>query len=247
MKTRMIYTLMLMLFATGALAQMYDDRPRITVGGEAIVKVKPDRILITFGIESWDNDIAASKEKNNEILKRTIEALKESGIGENEMQTDQLSIEPRWQHQYQKEDFLGYFVRNTFVVTVSDAEKVEDVVTRALESGVNYIHGVDFQTTELKKHREQARELALKAAKEKAEKMAAVLDQQVGPPILINEGHSPWWYHSSWTRWGGGRSGGMSQVMVQADRGESGDITDSIALGSLNIRANVTVTFELKN
>jgi hypothetical protein len=114
-------------------------------------------------------------------------------------------------------------------------------------AGVNYIHGIDFQTTEFKKYREQARELALIAAKEKAEKMSAVLGNSIGAPIQINEnyGGSPWWYYSGWSGWGG-RSHGMSQYNVQVDRGGSGEITDTIALGKLTIKANVSVTFELK-
>ncbi len=150
--------------------------------------------------------------------------------------------------EYRKDDFIGYFVRNAVVVTLADVSKVEEVITQTLQAGVNYIHGIDFQTTELRKYREQARELALKAAKEKADKMATVLGESVGKPIQINElsGGSPWWYWSSWSRWGWGRSQGMSQYNVQADRDGSGEITDSIALGKLTIKANVSVTFELK-
>jgi hypothetical protein len=39
----------------------------------------------------------------------------------------------------------------------------------------------------------------------------------------------------------------MSQMSIQVDRGDTGEITESIALGKLAIRANVTVTFELKD
>jgi len=241
---------MLMIFgvAWGQQATSYDDRPKITVNGEAVVNVKPDKIVINFGIETWDTDIIVAKQKNNEILKKAKAAIKESGVPEREIQTDYLSIEPRWKSEYRKEDFLGYFVRNTVVVTLTDVAKVEKLVTEVLQAGVNYIHGIDFQTTEFKKYREQARELALKAAKEKADKMAAVLGQSVGAPIQINEssGGSPWWYWSSWSGWGYGRNQGMSQNVVQNVQGSSGEISDTISLGKISIRAAVTVTFELR-
>lgn len=226
---------------------LYDDRPRIAVNGEAVVNVKPDKIVISFGIETWDNDIGVAKQKNNDILKKTVSVMKECGIPEKEIQTDHLSIEPRWKSEYRKEDFLGYFVRNTLVVTLADTAKVEELVTQVLQAGVNYIHGIDFQTTEFKTYREQARELALKAAKEKADKMAAVLGQSVGAPIQITEfsSGSPWWYSSSWG-WGSGRSQGMSQNVIQDVRGGQGEITDTVALGKISIRANVSVTFELR-
>jgi uncharacterized protein YggE len=228
-------------------SQLYDDRPKISVSGEAVVNVRPDKIIVTLGIETWDAEILAAKQKNNEILKKTMAVISESGIPEKEIETDHLSIEPRYKDDYRKEGFIGYFVRNTVVVTLAETDKVEELVTKVLQAGVNYIHGIDFQTTEFKKYREQARDLALKAAKEKAEKMSAALGQSVGSPIQISENYSgsPWWYWSSWSGWGYGRSHGMSQNVIQNVQGGAGEILDTIALGKISIRANVSVTFEL--
>lgn len=228
----------------------YDDRPKITVTGDAIVKVKPDRIVISFGIETWDASIIVAKQQNLDILKKALAGFKESGVQEKEIQSDRLSIRPQWADSSRRQKFIGYFVRNTLVVTISEIEKVEALVTAALNAGVNYIHGINFQTTELKKHREQARELALKAAKEKAEKMSAVLGQTVESPIQIHDYGGQGFYWSGWyDEWGGGwgRPSGMSQVQVQADSGSSGEIADNLVLGQLSIRANVSVTFELRD
>ena len=112
--------------------QLYDARPKITVNGEAVVYVKPDKIVVTFGIETWDADIMTAKQKNNDILKKAIGAIKELGIPEKEIQTDHLSISPRYKDDYRKEDFLGYFVRNAFVVTLAETAKVEELATRVL-------------------------------------------------------------------------------------------------------------------
>lgn len=225
--------------------QLFDDRPKITVNGEAVVKVQPDQIIITFGIETWNKDIMPAKQENNEIMKKAIAVIKESGIEDKDIQTDYLSIEPRYDNNYEKKNFIGYFVRNTFVVTIAEPEKVEDLVTGVLQSGVNYIHNINFQTTEFKKYREQARELALKAAKEKAEKMAGTLDKRIGDPIQISEGYagSNWW--SSWSGWGYGRPNLMSQNVMQNIEGGTSEISETIALGKISIRANVNVTFEL--
>jgi uncharacterized protein YggE len=250
MKTRAIGALLLIILAFPALGKcdsQNDDRRAISVSGEAVVNVKPDKIVITFGIETQDTVIMISKQKNNDIMKKTVAALEACGVPQKEMQTDQLSIEPRWEQAYRHKKFLGYFVRNTLVVTLTDATKIEEVVTNALLSGVNYIHGVDFQTTDFKMYREQARELALEAAKEKAVKMAAVLGQTIGEPTNIYENSrgAPEGYYSNWGGWGR-RAHGMAQTNVQMDEGDWGEITDTIALGKLSIRSSVSVTFELK-
>jgi uncharacterized protein YggE len=240
----------IVLLAAGSVSAqqtpLYDDRPKITVNGEAVVNVVPDKILISFGIETSDMDIEFAKRKSSDTQKKALRAITECGIPLKEVQMDHLSIDPRYKNDYRKEDLIGYFVRNTLVVTLNSPAKVEDLITKVLHAGVNHLHGVDFQTTDFKKHREQARELALRAAREKAEKMAGVLGQSVGPPIQISEGPSPWWYYSSWTGWGFGRSSGMSQVAAQSAQPESSEALDSIPLGKISIRANVTVTFELK-
>jgi uncharacterized protein len=224
-----------------------DNRPKISVNGEAVVNVVPDRIVINLGIETWDADIVAAKKHNNDILAAALGVVRERGVRDKDIQTDHLSIEPRWENEYRKTALIGYIVRNAIVVTLSETGKVEDLITGVLNAGVTHIHGIDFQTTELKKHREQARELALRAAKEKAEKMAEALDQHIGRPLQISEDYSgsPWWYGSSW--WGYGRAQAMAQTNVQAESGPpAGDISGSIALGKISVRANVSVVFELK-
>jgi uncharacterized protein YggE len=253
MKTKVLTTLLILLSICSIQAQqeqLFDDRPKITVNGEAVVKVQPDQIIITFGIETWNKNIMIAKQENNEIMKKAFVVIKEAGIQDKDMQTDYLSIEPRYGDNYEKRNFIGYFVRNTLVVTLAEPDKVENLVTGVLQSGVNYLHNIEFQTTEFKKYREQAREMALNAAKEKAEKMASTLGQRIGDPIQINEGYggSNWWYYSSWNGWGyGRRSNYMSQNVMQNIETGTGEISEKIALGKISIKANVNVTFELKN
>lgn len=252
MKTKLITTFLIVTAMCSIRAQqtqLFDDRPKITVNGEAVVKVQPDQIIISFGIETWDKNIIVAKQENNEIMKKAVAVIKESGIPDKDIQTDHLSIEPRYDSNYEKKNFIGYFVRNTFVVTVAEPDKIENLVTGVLQSGVNYIHSINFQTTEFKKYREQARELALNAAKEKAEKMAGTLGQLIGNPIQISEGYggSNWWYYSSWNGWGSGsRSNYMSQNVMQNIGSGTGEISETIALGKISIKASVNVIFELK-
>jgi hypothetical protein len=231
----------------------FDERPRITVSGDAVVNVKPDKIAVVFGLETYEKTIMEAKNKSGGIMKKAIAIARECGVPRKDIQTDTLSVEPMYKPVSKEDDdfrkkVVEYVVRNTFVVTLTDPAKVEELVTRELEAGVNYVHDIDFQTSALKAYREQARELALKAAKEKAEKMAAVLGQTVGPAIEVHEDSvgTPWSYYSSWRWWGGGRRMAMSQNVSQNLSGSSSETSDSIALGKLSIRSTVSVVFELK-
>lgn len=208
-----------------------------------MVYAKPDKVVITFGVETNDKNPNTAKRANNDILVAAMEAIRKAGVDEDEIQTAQISIEPRWDYVNQKQQFAGYFVRNLFVVTINEAEKADAVIVAALDAGVNSLQGIDFQTSDLKKHREEARRLALLDAADKAQKMASVLDQKVGHPIDISEqyqGSPVFW--SSW----GNRGGGLMQVRAQAESADS-EAPATVALGKLAIRANVNVTFLLKH
>ena len=208
MQTTFLALPLVACFGPSLLAQQpasYDDRHRISVTGEAEVNVAPDRIIITFGVDTRDFNLLVAKQQNDAITKKGLAAVKALGVPDRDIQTDQLSISQRFGD---RQVFQGYTVRNMFAVTINDPAKVEGLISSALDSGVNYLLHVDFQTSELKKFREQARELAVKAAREKAEKMAGTLGQTVGNPIQIDEdqrytGSS---YYSSWsgTGWDSG-------------------------------------------
>ena len=225
----------------------YDGTPKITVNGDAVVNVTPDKIVVRVGIETWHGRITTAKEKNNRILKLVMEALAEAGIADKDIKTDYLAIDPDYDGQYPRREIVGYHVRNTLAITLKEVEKLESVVATLLEAGVTHIHGIEFETTEFKKYREQAREMALTAAKEKAETMAGTLGQTIGAPLQITENYSgsPGWYYSSWSWWGGFSNGGMMQNAIQNAPGEAGDTGETIALGTIPIKAGVTVTFEL--
>lgn len=257
MKSNVLATMILMLISGPTWAQQIstgDTRPTIAVYGSAVVNVKPDKVVLTFGIETEDRDIIVAKEKNHAILKRAMESMKELEIPSKEIATDHLSVHPQYINTSKYADgtkISGFMVRNVFTVTLSETSRVESLVAKLIQDGVNHVHDIDFQTSEFKKHREQARELALKAAREKATKMAAVLDQSVGIPIQISDqsrDDSRYRYYSSWS-WGGyDRGPSMAQNVVQniAASGDD-DVTDSVALGKIAISAAVYVTFELKD
>lgn len=224
----------------------FDDRNRISVTGEALVSVAPDIIIVTFGIDTRNMNLLTAKQQNDAIAKAALAELAKLGIPDKDIQTDHLSISQRFVGSAQV--FDGYTVRNMFAVTLNDPARVDALISGALASGVNHLLKVDFQTSELKKHREQARELAVRAAHEKADKMASALGAKVGAPTQINEDsrYSATSYYSSWSGYGWdnarGNYAGPSQVSVQAS---GGDATEAIALGKVAVRASVNVTFEL--
>ncbi len=222
-----------------------DGKRSISVEGEAEVKVVPDRILLTLGIETSDKDLEKAKQLHDARTRAVIDAVRREGIDPKDIQTDYIEIEPRWDTTPRPENFIGYFVRKTVVVTVRDVPKFEQDLSVALASGVNYVLGVHFQTSELRKHRDDARALAIKAAREKAVALADQLNQKIGSPLEIAEISNRWysWYGRSW--WGS-RQGYQTQNVMQNVGGDMPTEDGVMSPGRISVTASVRVVFELQ-
>jgi len=221
--------------------------PRVvTVTGDAEIKVIPDEVVITLGVETKDEDLNVAKSDNDEIVQQVLKLSQDLGIDANHVQTDFIDIEPVYDFMNTgNRRFEGYRVFKTIVITLDDISQFEDYLSGVLEKGVNYVHDIEFRTTDLRQHRDQARALAIQAAQEKAKALANELDQNVGEPVLIREEQSGW---RSWYGYGWGRRGNMDlpqNVVVEVGSG-SLDTESGIAPGQISINAKVTVSFELK-
>lgn len=220
-----------------------DDQRLITVNGHAEIRVVPDEVVLTLGFETFDPNLSTAKSENDTRVSGVIGVAEELGIPRERIRTEYLSIEPEYGSDY-KRRFLHYLVRRTMAITLRDMDRFETLLSKALEAGANYVHGVDFRTTELRKYRDQARALAIEAAREKAEALAGEVGESVGRVENIQEGSANWWswYGSSWgPRW----RGGPGQNVVQNVGGSSGG-QGPTAPGQITVDARVTVTFLLE-
>ncbi len=221
------------------------EERRITVTGEADVRVVPDEVVLTLGVETDDLDLAVAKAENDARMARVIQAAERAGLPRNLIRTDYLGIEPRYDYDGRERIFLGYWVRKSVSLTLRDIDVFEDLLSAVLEAGANYVHGIQFGTTELRSHRHRARSMALAAAREKAEMMAGELGHSVAGTVLIREDRSSWWSsYGGW--WGGGRGGYMSQNVVQNAPGGGASADGVTVPGQISVTAHVTVTFELE-
>jgi uncharacterized protein len=216
----------------------------ITVSGDAEVRVVPDQVQLSLGIISIDRSLAKAKSLNDERIKRTLAALRAQGIDPKHVQTDHLSAQPRRDSgSYDRPNVdvpEAYEVRRNVMVTVKDLKKLEAIVTAVLDAGANEIDGLQFLTTELRKHRDTARAMALKAAREKAAAMAAELGMRAGRVRTISEHGGGWSY---WSPFRGG--GGFQQNMMQNMAGGAEQPEDGFAPGMISVKASVGVVFDL--
>jgi hypothetical protein len=242
MRTCISVVVVLFSAVVGAAAQNPIQRT-IIVNGQAEIKVAPDEVLLSVGVETDNMDIARARADNDARIKAIVAAATRNGIPAEHIKTEFLDIQPRYRDEYERRTFLGYFARRSLALTLREPSKFEAVLSDVLTAGANYVHGVDFRTTQLRKHRDDARRQAIQAAREKAGDMAAALSVSLGAPVNITEQYSGWW--SPYSSWWGNRGGGMMFQNVMQDRRGAGAGEDSLVPGQISVSATVSVTFEL--
>ena len=258
-----VLALVLISFAPGTHAQAYQSGPTprptletqpscnpsrsVQVSGTAVINVTPDRVLLQLGVQSTGATVGAVELANSLAIQKVIEVLRFMDIQPKDVATDRYVIEPVYEN-YDSLRIKGYRINNIVAVTLRDVSKTSTVISRALQAGANQIVNVEFYTSELRKYRDQAREMAIQAASEKARALAVAAGAETGCVLSINENSGSSYYGG----WYGGRDQNLwTQNVVQnvappaAGSGASTDV-EPVSLGQIAVRTEVGVTFSLK-
>lgn len=227
--------------ALGALVAASNPRT-ISTSGEAVIYVVPDEVVVGLGIETFDKDLDKAKSANDERATKLLAAIRELKIEDKHIQTDVMQVEIRYAHST-RAIIEGYTARRAYSITLKNVKLFEKLIDTAIKNGANQLQGFEFKTTELRKHRDEARRMAIKAAKEKAVDLAKQLDCRVAKPRTITEGYGNIAYGWNRYNWGGNNFQNAAQV-VGGGGGAEGEQT--MPLGQIGVRANISVTFDLE-
>jgi uncharacterized protein YggE len=232
-----------------ALAQSGAAPPQINVSGSAEVKVAPDEIDLNVAVETHDPSLPLATEKTDTGVSNALQFLKKSGIETKDIQTDCIRISPEYGNDLARTTPVVYIVEKTIGIKLKAVADFDTVMKGLLANGINVVHGIDFRTSQLRKYRDQARQMAIRAAKEKADAMAAELGVKCGQPYQINVndgGGSFGWSGSYRGSYGGGFNAMAQQNFSQAAQGDASETGDTLAVGQISVSANVNVAFLIK-
>ncbi len=219
-----------------------DSSRSIQVSGSAVIKVVPDLVTIQLGVTSNAATPQGVYDQNTAVMKKTVAAIRALGVADKDISTDYYLIHPVYQ-DYNDLEIKGYRIDNTIIVNLKDVSKVSQVLAAALSAGANQVVDVQFKTSQLRQYRDQARELAMKAAQEKAHDLASAANAQPGCVLNIDE--NSWSYYGN--PWGGRYQPQTQNVMQNAPSSDQPPSDDGpISLGQIAVQAEVQVKFSLK-
>ncbi len=225
-------------------ANQRDLNRTINVTGTAEVMVTPDEAVFSLAVESTNMSITKAKAENDEAIKNIKTITQNFKIDPKYVVTDFINVSPRYTYTNNGESvFQGYTIYRGMVITLKDISKFEDLLTKLLEAGANYIQNVQFKTTQLQKYKTEARTLAIRAAKEKAVALAKELGQTVGKASMIQEVQEDTYYYYSQ---GGTNRNAYNNVLANSTAGMGqGSENNDFSPGQIKVSARVAVTFDL--
>lgn len=230
-------------------------QPRtITVSGSADVMVIPDQVVITVGVETRSASFATAKSANDQSVKKVMEFAQAHGVESKDIQSDFIETSPQYHYDegYDNTKVKYYNVRKRLVIKLRDISRFESLTSDLMYDGTIQIQNIDFKSTDLYKQKNEARKLAIKAAKEKAQLLTGELGASVSRPLSINEEYvnNTTWYGSGW--WSSWYDRGQSQLtsnmMTNAAPGTpqgQAETGETVSIGQIKVTAAVNVCFEI--
>jgi len=169
MKIRLTAVILSALFAMGFAGRAYasderglDDRPNLTVRGEALLKVPADQMHLNIAAVTHAETAALALDQNTALMQKVIQALKKIGLTEDEYQTGQFQIEPVWSQRPRQapEDWrpriTGYTVTNRLAIKTKKLPLAGKLIGAATDAGANAIDSIFFDLADPRKYRGQA-------------------------------------------------------------------------------------------
>jgi len=123
-------------------------------------------------------------------MNEIVAELKSRGIEAKDIQTTNYSIYPNYDYLNGRQTLKNYVVSQNVNVKIRNLETIGDIVQKAATLGANQIGGLNFTIDEPEKIKQQARELALMAAKTKAESLAKIAGVKLGKLVSFTESMS---------------------------------------------------------
>lgn len=227
MKT--LKTLLILAITTTTLTAQQFAQPTVVVSGEGIVRVVPDEVTINIRVENTGKNTKTLKDQNDATINQVLKFLKKMNIADKDVRTEYMNVTKDYDYNNKSYTFAA---NQAISVKLRDLKKYEELMNGLLETGINRIDGVAFSSSNKEALEGQARKKAVENAKMKAMEYASVLNQSIGKAVSISE------FSSS------GEPRPMYKMAMMADSSVGSD-GSSIALGEMEIRATVNVSFLL--
>lgn len=224
----------------------------VTISGEGEVFAVPDVAQFSFTVETEAQTMEAAQAENAETINAIIAYLEdEADIEDRDVKTTGYNSYPRyeWRNAPVEVDggveylfnnnnnqrvLVGYVVTQSVSVKVRDTEEAGTVLAEISSRGATNVSGLNFTIDDQDELELEARGLAIKDARKKAEVLARQLGVKVVGVVSF--------YEEDYYGYGYGGDRMMAMDAVE----QSAPVAPELPVGENQIRSRVSVTFEIR-
>jgi len=215
----------------------------ISVEGTGEAVAVPDIASISFSVFFEEDTVAKAQEKATALIGTALAYLDDQDIDEKDIKTNAYNVYPQYDYVQTaclpgvpcrggEQVLRGYRVNQSVSVKIRDLDQVGTILGGLGEMNVQNISGPNFEIDDIDAVRAEAREAAIKEAKEKAKSLA----NDLGVRIVRVVG---FWEDSG--RYGYG--GDYDIAFSSAVKAES---APEIPVGESEVISRVNITYEIR-
>lgn len=167
----------------------------ITIQGTGEVTAAPDTAYVSSGVTTQAETAREALDANSAAMEELIAALTEAGIERRDIQTSNFQVSPNYVYSDQRDAsgytlpprITGYQVSNSVSVRVREIEELGAILDQAVTVGANTINAVSFSVDDPSALYNEARRIAFRDARAKAELYAELADARLDEIEDISE------------------------------------------------------------
>lgn len=154
----------------------------MTLIGQGQVTFDPDLAIIRLGVQTTGQNANSTQAENSKVSNAVLQALKQTDIAS--IKTYQYIIDKVYDFENGNRVDKGYLVRNTLEITTNRLEQVGLIIDTAVNYGANFVELIEFGSSNPDIYYQQALNLAVMNAIQKANSISKQLDIVAKPVIL---------------------------------------------------------------
>lgn len=211
----------------------------LTVAAQGSSTRTPDMAVFNAGVTTQGTTASDALAQNSTQMNAVFAALKRAGIADKDIQTSDLSISPVYSQPTRNPDgsydentrrIVAYQVNNSVLVRQRKLDSYGKVIDALVSAGANQVNGPSFTLSRPEAAQDEARNAAIKAARERAQLYAGAAGLRVGRIVTISETEG---YAAPRAKYG------FAEAVAAAP-------PPPVATGQVEVTAQVTVQFELE-
>jgi uncharacterized protein YggE len=231
--------LVLVLFFLVPMSAIADEKAStITVQGEAIKEVKPDKATLRVTVNEEKPLLTEAKQEHDKKLRILLKLAQDVGVEKDKIQTGYAAITPVYDYIENKKHLRGYEVQTSLSFVFTDLSKPARFMDQVLNAGIDTVDGINYGIQNEDSLKKEMLSSSVKNAYDKASLIAEAAKVTIDKPLTIEEGGIQW----------------LVQPMSPPRPRMKGMVTAAnitmaspeLPSGLIEIRQNVTITYLLK-